>query len=256
MTYRPLVALMALLLLAAVPACAEETYFDFAGTGLVPDAPLWGFPIPLEILRDTDDLLRLVNRDNLLARSYPPDDPLYDMVDCGVRKATYDAYPVRTVVRDALVAMFDAAKADGCNLVVKSAYRSYGGQASTYERYLKRNNGKDYGDVLPEGASEHQTGLTVDVLNPKWIDEPYMNPKFAETNEAQWMAAHAHEYGFIIRYPADKVEITGVNYEPWHLRYVGAEVAAYLHKTGLSLEEFTAEWRHALATYVSQGGEW
>lgn len=251
MLCRVLALLLCAALLPAATLAEAETYFALPQASA--HAKAWTYPIALDILRDSEDLLRLVNRANPLETDYPPDDALHALVDCGVRKATYDQNPVRAVVQAALVAMFSAAKADGCNLVVKSAYRSYGGQAATYARYIKRE-GRDYGYVLPAGASEHQTGLAVDVLNPKWIDEPAMNARFAQTKEAQWMAENAHLYGFIIRYPDGKEEETGVKYEPWHLRYVGPEVAGYLHASGITLEAFEAEYRHEMAVYASQGG--
>src|SRR5699024_5056985 len=80
------------------------------------------------------------------------------------------------------------------------------------------------------GHSEHQTGLAFD-LNE-------ISDAFAGTPEAEWLAEHAHEYGFIIRYPADKEDITGYSYEPWHVRYLGKEIAEKVYESGLCLEEY------------------
>ena len=87
------------------------------------------------------------------------------------------------------------------------------------------------------GASDHQTGLGVDVLNYEWTQKDGMNEKFARTEEAQWLAAHCHEFGFVIRYEADKEEITQIKYEPWHLRYVGKKIAKEMAVKGWVLEE-------------------
>ena len=121
-----------------------------------------------------------------------------------------------------------------------------------YNRYNK--NGYDDGWVAYPGSSDHQTGLGVDILNYAWTQKSGMNAEFAKTPEAQWMAAHCHEYGFVIRYLADKEEITGINYEPWHLRYVGTECAAYMKENNLCLEEFTEEYQAYIASFEAQGG--
>ena len=122
-----------------------------------------------------------------------------------------------------------------------------------YQNRLDRY-GYDDGLVAYPGSSDHQTGLGVDVLNYEWTLKDGMNEKFAQTREAQWMAEHCHEYGFIIRYMEDKEDITGIKYEPWHLRYVGVEAATYIMENHLSLEEFTQEWQDYLADYESRGG--
>ena len=103
--------------------------------------------------------------------------------------------------------------------------------AQLYQRYVDRD-GKEQADTYSArpGYSEHQTGLAFD-LNE-------VSDAFIGTPEAEWLAAHAQEYGFIIRYPADKVAITGYKYEPWHVRYLGKETAAAVYESGLCLEEY------------------
>lgn len=155
---------------------------------------------------------------------------------------------VRETAAGALQAMFDAAAEDGAKLLLHSAYRSHYRQSVMYENRLK-NIGRDDGVVQKGGASDHQTGLGFDIINAAWAKESRLNERFAQTTEAQWMAENCPKYGFIIRYPEGKSDITGIMYEPWHLRYVGVEVAIYMTDNGLTLEEFTAEWRHALAEY-------
>ena len=123
-----------------------------------------------------------------------------------------------------------------------------------YYNRLEKNGGKDDGWVSYPGASDHQTGLGADILNYAWTQKDGMNEKFAQTAEAQWMAAHCHEYGFVIRYMDGKQDITGISFEPWHLRYVGPECAEYMMTNNLSLEEFTAEWQAYAAQFEQQSG--
>ena len=93
--------------------------------------------------------------------------------------------------------------------------------------------------VAVPGTSEHQTGLAADIMDEVY---PYLN-EWQEHTEAQaWLMAHAPEYGFILRYPPDASDITGIVYEPWHYRYVGEKFAKEITKRGLTLEEYVA-WR-------------
>ncbi|NLA66493.1 MAG: hypothetical protein GX862_11405 [Leucobacter sp.] len=133
------------------------------------------------------------------------------------------------------VAAFDRMQADaeslGLGLYISSGFRSYGAQESIYNRYVAAD-GRAEADRYSArpGHSEHQSGLTFD-LNT--IDEA-----FAYTAEGQWVRDNAHHYGFVIRYPQGKEHITGYIWEPWHLRYLGVDVATELFSSGLSLEEY------------------
>ena len=93
-------------------------------------------------------------------------------------------------------------------------------------------------EVARPGTSEHQLGLAVDIISNA---HPELNEAWAETEEAQWLKAHCAEYGFILRYPPEKSEITGITWEPWHFRYVGEEAAVYIMENDLCLEEYLAE---------------
>lgn len=132
-------------------------------------------------------------------------------------------------------AMFDkmqkAAAAEGLNIYIGSGFRSYDYQVKIYNSMVKAY-GKEYADRVSArpGHSEHQTGLAFDLNS--------INQSFADTKESAWVNAHAHEYGFIIRYPKGKESITGYNYEPWHLRYLGLENAQKVYNSGLTLEEY------------------
>ena len=124
----------------------------------------------------------------------------------------------------------DAAQ-QGLNIYISSGYRSYSSQKSIYNRYVYRD-GKALADTYSArpGHSEHQTGLAID-LNT-------ITRSFGYTAEGRWVAAHCHEYGFILRYPEGTSHITGYCYEPWHLRYVGIEKATAIAESGMCLEEY------------------
>lgn len=137
---------------------------------------------------------------------------------------------LRQEASDAVVAMFQAAldEAD-LELASNSAYRSYSAQESVYD-------GDDLTTARP-GFSEHQTGLTIDI--GALSGECSLNECFGDTPEGIWLRDNAWRFGFILRYPADKTPITGYSFEPWHFRYVGTDLAAEMHDTGVTtLEEF------------------
>lgn len=230
--------------------CALCLFIPLTGLADTDDFPVWDYPISALTLRDPDQYLTLANREHLLESGYAPS----DLVNVTARHVS-GRFQLRQACNEALLSMFDAAKADGYTLYVKSAYRSYQTQYTMYHNRLKKNNGRDDGWVSYPGASDHQTGLGVDILNYAWTLKDGMNAQFASAAEAQWMAAHCHEYGFVIRYQQDKQEITGINYEPWHLRYVGLECAAYMRENNLSLEEFTEEWQSWIADFNARGGD-
>ena len=145
-------------------------------------------------------------------------------------------FDVRAV--DALEEFMAAARAEGLSCVLVSTYRDYYTQQILYN-----NKVAEYGEeraktiVAPPGTSEHQIGLAADITDRYY---EYMNESLEDTELFQWMSAHCAEYGFIVRYPKDKEDVTGIMYEPWHFRYVGTEAAAYIMEHGLCLEEFVA----------------
>ena len=127
--------------------------------------------------------------------------------------------------------MIAAAKKDGIELWMKSGYRSYYDQKYIYNGYVKRD-GQEEADKYSArpGHSEHQTGLAYDLNS--------LDVEFGDTPEGIWIAENCYKYGFILRYPKGKEEITGYMYEPWHVRYVGVEKAKEIFESGLCLEEF------------------
>lgn len=232
----------------------QEIFSDtYALEPTSPPIQEWTYPISESILEDPLDVIRLVNKINLLDSKYPPDDEVHQMVSSDLRKTSSSERKMRKIAHDALKLLFEAAESDGIKLYLHSAYRGYSTQATMYANRMERI-GRDDGVVQSPGASEHQTGLGVDVISKEWIDESRLNERFALTKEAQWMAQNCARFGFIIRYPQGKEDITGITFEPWHLRFVGIDVAMYMTNEGLTLEEFTDEWRAALYTYTRQGG--
>ncbi|MBQ8786270.1 MAG: D-alanyl-D-alanine carboxypeptidase family protein [Oscillospiraceae bacterium] len=127
--------------------------------------------------------------------------------------------------------MQTAAAELGLNLYISSGYRSYDYQAGLYQRYVDRSGQAeaDRYSARP-GHSEHQTGLAFD-LNT-------ISDEFKDTDEGKWVAENCHKYGFIVRYPEDKEAITGYMYEPWHIRYLGTDIATNVFESGLCLEEY------------------
>lgn len=230
----------AVLCLAVLSACFLPVPSFAAG---------WDYPLSPLIVANREGYLTLANKDVRLDAGYEP----LDLVDLKVRSTVQDA-KLRKGAADALEAMFLAAEEAGFKLYVKSAYRSYKTQKTMYSNRLE-SMGRDDGLVQAPGASDHQTGLGVDVLNYEWTKKSGMNAKFASEPEAVWMAEHCWEFGFVIRYESDKEDITGIKYEPWHLRYVGLDVALYMREKHYALEEFCAEISSVIASYESGGDD-
>jgi D-alanyl-D-alanine carboxypeptidase len=152
---------------------------------------------------------------------------------------TSDERQVRPDNAAALKVMADAAKADGITLTLESGYRSYNFQVNLYNHYVSVQ-GKAVADSQSArpGYSEHQTGLAADLGG---ITKPSCNVEqcFTDTPEGKWLAANAYKYGYVIRYPVDKTPVTGYEYEPWHVRFVGTELSTEMHtKSTETLEEF------------------
>jgi D-alanyl-D-alanine carboxypeptidase len=137
----------------------------------------------------------------------------------------------------ALEELFAAAKQSQLSLILASGYRSKTFQATVYANNVKQDGQAeaDRSSARP-GYSEHQTGLAADIGAASRKCE--IEACFAETPEGKWLAAHAHEYGFVLRYPNGKESTTGYEYEPWHFRYVGKPLATEIRKTSQTLEQF------------------
>lgn len=182
-------------------------------------------------------LFILVNKDpeNHLDPSYVPED-LEPIRYFAEDRNKYTRF-MRAEAADAFHRLVEAAAEDGIDIVMTTAYRSYDFQQILWDNYVAQKGEEEANKTSARpGESEHQTGLAVD-LSTSEID--YRNSSdFADTKAGHWVAEHAHEYGFILRYPEDKTDITGYSYEPWHIRYVGLTAAADIYENGLTLEEY------------------
>ncbi len=140
--------------------------------------------------------------------------------------------------RQALNQMLEAAKQQGFDLVAFSGYRSFEYQTTLYNNYVNRDGqaAADRYSARP-GYSEHQTGLAFDI-GERGKEDLWLTEEFGETPAGQWLFAHAQEYGFILRFPQNKEEITGYMYESWHYRYVGKDIAKEIAKQSITLEEY------------------
>lgn len=140
--------------------------------------------------------------------------------------------------KQAMDTLILAAKEAGYSIVAFSSFRSYDYQKGLYDKYVARD-GKAKADRYSArpGYSEHQTGLAFDV-GEVGREDIWLTSEFGETPAGKWLAANAHRYGFILRYPKGKEEITGFMYESWHFRYLGVELATKVYESGLTLEEY------------------
>lgn len=158
-----------------------------------------------------------------------------DLVD--VREAGFDSDgQVRRIVLDDLTKLRQDAEANGTPLMVVSTYRSFSYQQELYDKKV-REEGPTAARLRTAraGHSEHQLGTTVDVLNP---EDEELTPAFGSTPAGKWVADHAHEYGFVLSYPTESRSRTCYEFEPWHLRYVGREVAAEIRESDLTPREW------------------
>ncbi|MDF2723372.1 MAG: peptidase [Paenibacillus sp.] len=182
------------------------------------------------------DIAVLVNKTYKLPDNYKPDDLVEPNIPF-IFKEQSEKRLMRKEAAGALEKLVAAAKKDGIYLAGVSGYRSQSTQKSLFDNYAKKDG--EAAALLysaPPGHSEHQTGLAMDVSGSD--GKCAASDCFAGTKEAKWLADHADEHGFIIRFPKGKEAITGYQYEPWHLRYVGTKIAKDIADSGLTLEEY------------------
>lgn len=196
-----------------------------------------GFNKNLYSHTDPTSIWVMVNKKNPLnPKDYIPNDLVYPNVP--LRVPGNATMQLRQVAATALEQMFAAAKTQGINLMLASGYRSYSYQVSLYNGYVQTQGQAvaDQQSARP-GYSEHQTGLAADVEAASRNCE--VEQCFATTPEGEWLAANSYKYGFVIRYPQNGQSITGYEYEPWHVRYIGIAAATEMHKEGVTtLEQF------------------
>lgn len=180
----------------------------------------------------------LVNKSYSLNEEDEPDDLV--LVDVPTVLESVEIRQMRQVAADALKEMFSAAEEEGIILHARSGYRSYQTQVQLFNNYVE-NHGEEAANRYSArpGESEHQTGLAMDVTSENVNYQ--LTEAFGETEEGIWVKENAHDYGFIIRYPEGKEAITGYIFEPWHLRFLGKELATDVHESGLTYEEYLAE---------------
>ena len=178
-----------------------------------------------------NDMLVLVNKYNYLGDNFTPNNLEIINTQFALSNMKLVNY-----AKEAFEKMAKDAQKEGLKIIAMSSYRSYSYQIDLYNKY-KKKDGQEAADKYSgrPGFSEHQSGLAVDVYNGK-----IEYTSFEKTKEFVWMNEHAHEYGFIIRFPKGKELETGYQYESWHYRYVGIEAATYIKNNNISFEEFIA----------------
>ena len=239
--------LLALLMLAGICVAAEPQISaeGLAMMGVLDSKELEFVSAPAEEEETEDWKLLLVNAQN----------PLPEHYTAALRlKRLANGLQVDERIYDDLNAMLTDCWKAGLHPVVCSAYRPHATQVRLHNNKIARLRwaGYSYEAAVKEagrwvavpGTSEHETGMALDIVSYSYqlLDEKQEN-----TVEQKWFMEHCWEYGFILRYPKDKTEVTGIGYEPWHYRYVGRETAARIKESGLCLEEYIASLQSAPA---------
>lgn len=203
-------------IVSIVNVCADEDYYD------------------KDTVEKTDiskKELMLVNKFNYLDENYAPD----DIVKVSMQFA-YGDNEIKKEVYEKFRSMYNDAKKEGLYLIITSSYRDYNFQKELWDSYANQK-GDEWADSVSAraGYSEHQTGYTLDIVTYN-----ANMSSFEKTDEFKWLQDNAYKYGFILRYPKDKEDITGYSYESWHYRYVGKDVATKIKKLGITFDEYYA----------------
>lgn len=176
--------------------------------------------------------LMLTNKFYSLDNTYNAD----NMVKVSKQYSYGENQMVTSATFDAFLSMFNDAKKEDLTLIINSSFRSYEDQEEIYNFY-KDTRGESQANKIAAkaGFSEHQTGMAIDI-------QTYGSSAktFEEFDEFKWLQNNAHKYGFILRYPKDKEYLTGYEYESWHYRYVGVEVATYIYENNITFDEYYA----------------
>ncbi|MFE7064672.1 D-alanyl-D-alanine carboxypeptidase family protein [Sutcliffiella sp. NPDC057660] len=209
-------------------------------TGEPSDAPPEEEAIP--VVANPTAINVMVNKFWALPDGYRPPDLIRPNVPFSFGNENSDRSKLRMEAAEALEMMFAGAASEGIELYARSGFRSFETQESIF-----KNEIATYGYeqavlyVARPGTSEHQTGLTMDITAKSVGLE--LVESFENTAEGKWLAANAHHYGFILRYPKGKTNITGYAFEPWHYRYVGVDIATDIFNRGITLEEYMGDVR-------------
>ena len=196
--------------------CFSPTHIDF-------------FYKKVKDIKNPDSLMVLVNKLNRLQSNYVP----HDLEQISLNYATNNKF-LRKEAKENFEKLSSDAKKIGYSIIAVSAYRDYDYQENLFNNYVKEK-GENYAlkCSAKAGHSEHQTGLSVDVMGS---NNDY--DQFEKSKEFDWMKNNSYKYGFILRYPKGKEYITGFKYEPWHYRYVGKDIASIIYTEGITLEEY------------------
>lgn len=190
-----------------------------------------------QVIQNPLNILALVNKIFALPDNYNPTDLVKPNVSFSFGNETIEKSLMRKEAALALEKMFAEAKAAGIELYAVSGYRSYERQRIIFDAEVKKSGEEKAAQVVAvPGNSEHQSGLAMDISAKS--ASLGLTEAFGETSEGKWLAANAHKYGFILRYPKGKEAITGYQYEPWHFRYVGVSAAQTIFEKNITLEEY------------------
>ena len=175
----------------------------------------------------------LANKYYSLGEDYEPD----DLVNVDIKYYYGEPKKIRSEAYNAFIEMWNAAYEDGIYLILISGYRSAAHQKEVYDAY-QADKGTKYADSIAArtGYSEHQTGLALDIYSKECTSQA----KFHESKSYEWLINNSYKFGFILRYPKDKQNITGYNYESWHYRYLGKDLAKKVYDSGLTFDEYYA----------------
>ncbi|MDE6659535.1 MAG: M15 family metallopeptidase [Eubacterium sp.] len=186
----------------------------------------------ISLQSDRTDIL--VNANNPI-----PDDWKVDLVEL------HNGHQIDRRAYESLQKMMDDARANGWNPLICSSYRTTSYQQKLFDNRVERmkNQGMSEKEAVQDtekwiaipGTSEHETGLAVDIVT---IENQNLDKSQLESDCQKWLMEHCYDYGFILRYPEDKAELTGIDFEPWHYRYVGYDIAQYIKNNNICLEEY------------------
>ncbi|WP_256992633.1 D-alanyl-D-alanine carboxypeptidase family protein [Paenibacillus sp. XY044] len=192
-----------------------------------------------QVVTNPDAVTVVVNKQRSLPEGYAPGDLVEPDVPFTF-DGPHEKRHMRKEAAAALETLFAGAAQAGMELRAVSGYRSYQRQEAVYEHHVRTKGAGEAARVSAvPGTSEHQTGLTMDVSSPSVGN--VLGSVFGSSQEGRWLAAHAAEYGFIVRYPEGLESITGYVYEPWHIRYIGTVLAPDIARSGLALEDYFDE---------------
>lgn len=186
------------------------------------------------IINDTYSIDMIINKYNGVSENFEPNNLTKIPSEyCKIKEE--DEYLAKDAL-NAYTEMLEAAKAEGYDILVNSAYRSYKDQDEVYQTYYNlygENYVKKY--AAKPGYSEHQTGLALDIASAN-------SSIFEESKEFTWMKENSYKYGFVLRFPKNKADVTGFKYEAWHYRYVGKDIAKYMYENNLTFDEYYARF--------------